>query len=193
MFGFSTWFSKMHFTSPEKHFQDNCYFSKCWLFLVTSGDCGRNFGLPAIFFRYDYHNCILSDHWNALREKMQFWNFFVFFFTFFRQGANNFGPLAKPSNMVAKIASVVPIGTLWRKPFYWTKFICNFLMVGHWPEIFRLHGKAFFASGFISSAGLTKLPSTCPEEQFEIMLFFLGENYTFLTFSDSDWIKFKHL
>ena len=71
-------FQKCILRLQRNTFRIIAFFSKCWLFLVTSGDCGRNFGLPVNFFRHDYHNCILSDHWNALREKMQFWNFFVF-------------------------------------------------------------------------------------------------------------------
>ena len=139
------------------------------------------------FSRHDCHNCILHVYWNPLRKKLQFGKH-LRLFTLFWQGATISDPAAKSSIMVAKIAFLVPIGTLWEKIFFWTKYICNFIMFVQWTKFFRVHGGIFLASGYIISAGLTELPSTCPEEQFEAIFVFLGgKNIFFNVFRH--WLK----
>ena len=67
------------------------------------------------------------------------------FFVIFRQGANFFGPLPNSSNMIVETVLYVSFGTLWGKLFFfWTNFICNFFLFGHWTNSFVFRAKLFW-------------------------------------------------
>ena len=170
IFGFWSCFSKVNFTSPENQFQDNCFFLKRWHFFVTFADNAKSFGLP-LSQEKDCHNCILHVPWNALRQKMQFWNPFCFL-NLFQTGGEHFWPSCK----------IFPYGcqNCFRRVHRHTftkaifllnkKYLCLFCLDIK-GKFFRVHGKIVLAYCYIFSTGLSKLPSTCPEDSFRERFF----------------------
>ena len=90
-------------------------------------------------------------------EEKQCFDMFAFL-SFFGQWANIFDPLAKFSNMVVKSTFNVSEETLWVKLFFlWTKSISVFMMLGHWTNLFRPHGKKFLGFRQNFSGGVVKV------------------------------------
>ena len=88
-----------------------------------------------------------------LLRKCCFENNFAFF-SFSDRGWSFSVPLAKSSNLIVETAFDVSIATLWWKLLFWTKTVGNFIMLGHWTNLFRVHGETLLASVQILSAGL---------------------------------------
>ena len=144
------------------------------------------------FSRHDCHNCILHVYWNPLRKKLQFGKH-LRLFTLFWQGATISVPAAKSSIMVAKIAFLVPIGTLWEKFFFEQNIFVTLSCSYNERNFFGFMAEYFWLLAILFQQDWQNCPLLVLKNSSRQFLFFSEGKIYFLTFSDTDWKKFGHL
>ena len=130
---FLTWFLKINFTSPEKHFHDCSFFWKLWS-LFTFGDRGKVFRPSG----KNFIGMIATTVFYMSIEKVWGWkcnfeNNNVFFFTFSDNGRPFLALWENLASWLSKILSRCPLADI-EENYFWTKNIRSFITFGHWSK-----------------------------------------------------------
>ena len=180
------------FWPPGKIFQHDCrncfwrvhwitwrktvFFEQKFLCFLSCSDIKRNifgfmaehFWLPSRFCQQDCQNCLPLVMKSRFPEGTIFFSDRnINFLTFSDTGRKKPGHLSKISgracqNCLLRVQrNISGINVIFEKLWFYLH------LLGHWTKEFHDYGKIFWPSGYTVSAGLSKLPSTCPREQFQ--------------------------